>query len=576
MRIRIAVPDENISAEVIDPVLEAVTRLNSHMIDSGQTPTSHELLDKGAVWRPENMGDEHFDHGATIAERGWGDCDDWAPLHAATLRNSGEDPGAVARVVKSGPNTWHALVQRSDGSIEDPSIAAGMKSDRPSNINGEEPYELVGDEVPNVWVCDPHDGRIYQGALAPTVGPLSIHCGPGISVRGCHVVGHGPLYEARIDLPIVGDVVAVRHRSRRHKPHRGRTAYIHGVVPRAISVTHVSPYRSHALHGALCGALMCGDASGMTADIDRYKLLALTWAQQGKTPGQIHDMLVTQMHADMLAKSKASGMHPQDHVNELLAQTYPPSPNVSGFFSGLAHIASSVVHDVSSVAKAIVPKGVLADISKGLGAIGPWAGDILHGVEAAVSVIPGLGTAISDVVAAGETAFESVSALLKGNPFEAAIRAAYNFATASIPGASALRPLLDPVVSGLIALTVKHEPVDSAVLDGLLSKVPDDPKIGHLSPRSVAASLAHLIVGHLGVRHQKNSPPPMSRPAAPPRPANKAIVVTPAPALSPAAPPPAAAPVTVSPAPIVKPIGPAHAAHRARDLAIIDVVAQPV
>src|SRR5579863_5096688 len=135
MRIRIAVPEAFADPNVIDAALEAVTRLDESMIRHGQSPTSHQLITSGAVWRPENMGDEHFDHGGTIATRGWGDCDDWAPLHAATLRASGEDPGAIARVVPSGPSTYDAIVQRTDGSIEDPSIAAGMKPARVGGID---------------------------------------------------------------------------------------------------------------------------------------------------------------------------------------------------------------------------------------------------------------------------------------------------------------------------------------------------------------------------------------------------------------------------------------------------------
>jgi hypothetical protein len=110
VRIRIAVPDDHVSPEIIDPVLEAVTRLNQNLIEQGQSPTASELVAKGAIWRPENMGDEHFDNGPTIASRGWGDCDDWAPLKAAELRATGEDPDAVARVIPSGPNTYHAIV----------------------------------------------------------------------------------------------------------------------------------------------------------------------------------------------------------------------------------------------------------------------------------------------------------------------------------------------------------------------------------------------------------------------------------------------------------------------------------
>src|SRR5208282_6915953 len=126
MRIRIAVPEEHVDPSVIDAALEAVTRLDESMIRKGQSMTSHDLVDAGAVWKPEPPGDEHFDHGGTIAARGWGDCDDWAPLHAATLRANGDDPGARAIIVPSGKHNWHAIVKRSDGSTDDPSADAGM------------------------------------------------------------------------------------------------------------------------------------------------------------------------------------------------------------------------------------------------------------------------------------------------------------------------------------------------------------------------------------------------------------------------------------------------------------------
>jgi hypothetical protein len=510
MRIRVAVPDDHVTAEVVEPILEAVTRLDEHMLATGQTPTSHEAIASGAIWRPENPGDEHFDHGGTIASRGWGDCDDWAPLHAATLRATGQDPGAKVRMVTSGPNTYHALVERSDGTIEDPSIAAGMKP-----LSGGAPKIIGSGETIEIMACDPHDGRVYAGQLAPTVGPLSMHCGPGLAVRGCHVMGQGPLYEARVDVPIVGSrLVHVRSFMRRH-PHR-RLHRVHGAVPYAISVTHQSPWKQDAIHGAIVGAILCGDAAEMNTSLDRYKLLALQNAMAGLSPGQVHDSLVATMHADMLAAAEASGRTPEEHSQELLAQTMPPADVVvGGFFSDLGHIASSVVSDVSKVASAVAHDA------------GPWVGDILHGVEAAVSVVPGLGTAVSDIVATAETAYESAAALLSGNPFEAAIDAAYNYALASVPGAAALHPILDPVKRALIDMTLKHEPLEASVLDGLLNRVPDAPKIGSVSPRSVAASLAHLIVGHLGVRTSKGvvkvalpkvAPMPAPRPAPMPVP----------------------------------------------------------
>lgn len=126
MRLMIAIPEANVKKPVLDGALEAVTRLNEDLIRSGASPTSDQLISAGAKWEPEPPGQEHFDHGALIAKRGKGDCDDWAPLHAATLRVTGEDPEAMAVVRKSGPKRWHAVVQRSDGSIDDPSLAAGM------------------------------------------------------------------------------------------------------------------------------------------------------------------------------------------------------------------------------------------------------------------------------------------------------------------------------------------------------------------------------------------------------------------------------------------------------------------
>lgn len=126
MRINVAIPEAHVTAPVLDGALEAVTRLNESLIKSGASPTATQLIEQGAIWKPEPPGDEHFDHGAVIAARGWGDCDDWAPLYAAELRASGRDPGAVAKVRKSGPNRWHATVYRSSGKEDDPSRKAGM------------------------------------------------------------------------------------------------------------------------------------------------------------------------------------------------------------------------------------------------------------------------------------------------------------------------------------------------------------------------------------------------------------------------------------------------------------------
>jgi hypothetical protein len=130
MRIRLAVPDQLDDKErklALNHALEAVTIANSAMMKRGLVPKISGFIKAGKVkWKPEPPGDEHFDLASTVIQRGWGDCDDLAPAYAGQLRATGQDPGARAFVKRSGPTRWHALVRRSDGTIVDPSRAAGM------------------------------------------------------------------------------------------------------------------------------------------------------------------------------------------------------------------------------------------------------------------------------------------------------------------------------------------------------------------------------------------------------------------------------------------------------------------
>jgi hypothetical protein len=126
VRVNVAIPEAHVKAPVLDAALESVTRLNEQMLAEGAPSFERALRRFGIKWRPEPPGQEHFDHLQTVLRRGHGDCDDLAPWHAASLRHSGEDPRAQAIVKRSGPRRWHAIVQRGDGSIDDPSKRAGM------------------------------------------------------------------------------------------------------------------------------------------------------------------------------------------------------------------------------------------------------------------------------------------------------------------------------------------------------------------------------------------------------------------------------------------------------------------
>jgi len=167
MDIRLAVPDELDDQDrkaALDAALESVTRTAASQVRTGKVPPAAGEIKSGRVrWEPEPPGDEHFDLPATVIGRGWGDCDDLAPWHAGSLRASGRDPGARAIVKKSGPKRWHAIVQRSDGSIEDPSAHAGMYS--VSGVGG----VMLGAGAP-IQPSMSADGRMCL-ALCPTRDP---------------------------------------------------------------------------------------------------------------------------------------------------------------------------------------------------------------------------------------------------------------------------------------------------------------------------------------------------------------------------------------------------------------------
>lgn len=130
MQIGLTVPD-NIrdadKARAFDAALEASTRAHEALAHAGRLPDLRDAIDAGLRWRPEPPGQERFDLAPVVVGRGWGDCDDLAPWWAAQLRHTGQDRRARARVRRTGEKTWHAEVVRGDGSVDDPSVAAGMR-----------------------------------------------------------------------------------------------------------------------------------------------------------------------------------------------------------------------------------------------------------------------------------------------------------------------------------------------------------------------------------------------------------------------------------------------------------------
>lgn len=115
------------------PLLDYALGLNTEIAISqldrcgGAMPPLADLIRQGVVrYEPEPPGLERFDPPSVVLARGWGDCDDLSCWRAGELRYTGEDPGAHAFVYPSGYKKWHAIVGRSDGREEDPSLLAGM------------------------------------------------------------------------------------------------------------------------------------------------------------------------------------------------------------------------------------------------------------------------------------------------------------------------------------------------------------------------------------------------------------------------------------------------------------------
>ncbi len=203
MLIRLTVPHDLVSAETLGAALEASTRVAQVERRKGLVPSIEDGIRAGVRWRPEPPGDESFDIPSTVLARKWGDCDDLAPWRTADLRTSGEDPRARAIAIPSGPNKWHAIVRRSDGSREDPSKWAGM------------PHTVVGQ-------------------AAPTLEPLRLG-------RASVLIGQGQ--GVRIDVP-------------------GRHAMTRA-CPMGYAVTVREPDASSAVRAAITGAVRLGMCSGI-------------------------------------------------------------------------------------------------------------------------------------------------------------------------------------------------------------------------------------------------------------------------------------------------------------------------
>ncbi len=311
MRVNVAIPESEVSAPVLNSALESVTRLNESLLRQGKIPTCSEGIKEGVRWKPEPPGEEHFDHAGVVLRRKWGDCDDLAPWQAASLRHTGEDPNATAIVRKSGPKRWHAIVRRGDGSIDDPSRAAGM-----GQHSG-----VVGAALP----------IMYTAPSAVVGGAYTVR--PALALRGFR----GGV-QARADMPL---------------------QFVKGhPTDYAIATTQAAPGATQALVGAIEGALQLAVAGGYAHPQHINRLAAIADALEGMSLDDIAE-LYGATHAKA-AHDAVVGFSFGGLAKGLLKKAVPFAPMASKlvqFVPGVGPIASSALDIAAKAAPMLMKEG---------------------------------------------------------------------------------------------------------------------------------------------------------------------------------------------------------------------------
>lgn len=168
MKLDLDIPDR-LGARALDHALEGLVGLATDELLLGLPQElrgdGHErwfpsLYTSGVRYQRENGTERWLVPSQTLAA-GRGDCEDLASWRAAELRVSGEDPNARARVIRSGPRTWHAIVERGDGRLEDPSRELGMSV---ATVGALTDWALRCERSGNGWVC--RLARQGQGVIA--------------------------------------------------------------------------------------------------------------------------------------------------------------------------------------------------------------------------------------------------------------------------------------------------------------------------------------------------------------------------------------------------------------------------
>lgn len=117
-----------------ESALEGLARVNTDLYRDKRLPS---IYAGGVKYQREQS--EEWRNVEEVLGSGWGDCEDLAAARVGELRASGDQAHVIVR--RTGPKMTHALVQRGNGTIEDPSRRLGMGRDA---IGGDMSHEYPG------------------------------------------------------------------------------------------------------------------------------------------------------------------------------------------------------------------------------------------------------------------------------------------------------------------------------------------------------------------------------------------------------------------------------------------------
>jgi hypothetical protein len=236
-------------------------------------------------------------------------------------------------VRKSGPKRWHAIVRRSDGSIEDPSKAAGMGR---SSVVGFDYEGIAGAALP----------LMYEPPSQAVGGSYIVR--PAIAIRP-----HLGNWQARADLP---------WNWREHMALDKPTPADYAMVS-----LHQDPVAQTALTGAIDGAIQIGCIAGFADPEHVHRLCALSDAIEGASYEQL------------------CGIYGEEHARaatELVGSIFKKLGKIAkGVAKGVAKGAAAAAHAAAPVLKLAKP------FIKYIPGIGPVASDVMEIAEKASKVM---------------------------------------------------------------------------------------------------------------------------------------------------------------------------------------------